>query len=596
MILMETETQEYYENTGKNLKDYLATVWRRKFQIVIISTLLILLAIAFSLGLSSVFRSSSTILIEQQEIPQDLVRTTITSYADQRIQVISQRVMTSANLWKVIQKYDLYKEMREKKPRELVIKAMRDDISLDTLSAEVVDPRSGKPVQATIAFTLAYDSESPSLAQKVANELTSLFLKENVKSRTQMASDTLNFLQEEGRKLEQKIKFLEKNLAEFKEKNVNKLPELTQLNTQLMDRTERELYDVERDIRLLKERKIYLTSELSQLNPSSSILSEQGERVLSPAGRLKMIQAEYLRLSAVYSSEHPDILRMEKEIKGLEDEVGVTDSSDHIKDQLVDLNNKLLEAQEQYSKNHPTVMRLRSVINELEIAYNEQQKNKKSNPSVYKADLEADNPAYIQLKTQLQAAESELLSQNKSAENLRDKLKLLENRLIETPQVERTYNELTRDYENAAMEYREIKAKQMDAQLAESMEIGRKGERFTLIEPPLLPEQPIKPNRIAILVLGVFASMVIGLGSAFLMDTIDGNLHGRKAVFNLLGEYPLSSIPYIMTDAEVVRRSMLVKIGVVSVGAFLLLAMLVFHLLIMPLDTFGYVMMRRLGV
>ena len=74
------------------------------------------------------YLSTGTILIEQQEVPTDLVRSTISSYADQRIQVISQRVMTTANLLQIIQKYDLYPAERRKKGRESIIQMMREDI------------------------------------------------------------------------------------------------------------------------------------------------------------------------------------------------------------------------------------------------------------------------------------------------------------------------------------------------------------------------------------------------------------------------------------------------------------------------------------
>jgi hypothetical protein len=96
-----------------------------------------------------VYRSMATILIEQQEIPQDLVRSTISSFADQRIQLINQRVMTTANLLEIIREHGLYAEDFDRVPREVIIDRMRDAISMDTISANVVDPRSGQPVTAT---------------------------------------------------------------------------------------------------------------------------------------------------------------------------------------------------------------------------------------------------------------------------------------------------------------------------------------------------------------------------------------------------------------------------------------------------------------
>ncbi len=107
------------------------------------------------------YRSTGTILIEQQEVPVDLVRSMVSSYADQRIQMISQRVMTSDNLMRIIDRYQLYPEQRRKEPREVLLTRMRDDIHFSMISADVVDPRLGRPAKATIAFSVSFDNRSP---------------------------------------------------------------------------------------------------------------------------------------------------------------------------------------------------------------------------------------------------------------------------------------------------------------------------------------------------------------------------------------------------------------------------------------------------
>ena len=181
------------EQTEKNIKDYIDALTRYKGRMIATILVISIFSAAIAFVLPPVFRSTATILIEQQEIPQDLVRSTVTSFADQRIQVISQRVMTRANLMQIIKKYDLYVEEQKKEPTEVIIDKMRDDIKMNTISADVVDPRNGRPTQATIAFTLSFDSKSPKLAQQVTNELVSLYLNENLKSRTQMAVETSGY-------------------------------------------------------------------------------------------------------------------------------------------------------------------------------------------------------------------------------------------------------------------------------------------------------------------------------------------------------------------------------------------------------------------
>jgi uncharacterized protein involved in exopolysaccharide biosynthesis len=220
------------ENQAIDIKDYLNIVKRRSKYLLIPFVVVSILSIVLAVALPSVYRSIATILIEEQEIPSDLVRSTVTTFADQRIQVITQRIMTRANLMDIIQKFDLYPDARKSKSEERILEKMRKRIVVEPISANVIDKRSGQPSMATIAFTLTFDDNAPAIAQKVANELTSLFLKENIKSRTESAENATLFLSEESRRLKDKIQEIQSQFATFKEKNLNQLPQISQLNQQ----------------------------------------------------------------------------------------------------------------------------------------------------------------------------------------------------------------------------------------------------------------------------------------------------------------------------------------------------------------------------
>src|SRR5258707_4679758 len=173
-----------------DLREKLLSYWRRRRTFLLVAGVTFAAAVTLALLLPATYRSTATILIEQQEIPQELVRSAVTSFADQRVQVISQRVMTTQNLLGLIERYDLYPEMRLTQPREVLLLKMRGDIALKMISADVIDPRSGRPTQATIAFSVSYKNHSPELALKVANDLTSLYLNENLSSHTPLVEQT----------------------------------------------------------------------------------------------------------------------------------------------------------------------------------------------------------------------------------------------------------------------------------------------------------------------------------------------------------------------------------------------------------------------
>src|SRR5262245_16665297 len=165
-----------HETKAKNLRDLWQILRRRRWSISIAGATIFALGLAIAMLWPPVYRSKATILIEEQEIPPDLVRSAITSYADQRIETIKQQVMSRATLWKIIEEHNLYVSLRKRSPTEEVLEQFVKDIHIEVINAKVVDKRSQTPTQATIAFTLSYDGESPGIAQKVANELTSLFL------------------------------------------------------------------------------------------------------------------------------------------------------------------------------------------------------------------------------------------------------------------------------------------------------------------------------------------------------------------------------------------------------------------------------------
>jgi uncharacterized protein involved in exopolysaccharide biosynthesis len=579
------------------LADYLATARRtaRGWMSLMLAIFVVSALIAYLLP--PVYRSTGTILIEQQEIPKELVRSTVTTYADQRIQVISQQVMTRSNLQEIVRKYDLYADARNKEPVEVILQDMRADINLIMISADVVDPQSGRPTSATIAFTLSYENESPALAQKVANELASLYLNENLKTRRELATDAARFLTEEAEKLSATIAVLEGKLAVFKEKHNGTLPELMQTNLQLMNRTETQLVDVEREIRALDERIIYLESELLKVKGADKLYSDSGERVLSPKERLRALEAKYLSTAALYAENHPDLVRMRKEIEALKIEAAGANDSGPARganpadaENLRNLITRLTQTEDVYATDHPDVKRLKR---EIEALQQKIQAAAAVQSRQEERDAEAVNPLYLQLSTQLKAAQVERATLLESKQRLAQIHGQYQKNIMDTPRVERDYLNLLRDYDNANAKYKEIKAKQMEAQLAMVLETERKGERFTLIDPPEVPEQPISPNRPAIVLLGLILSLAAGVGFVVMAKSLDTTVRGTRSLQASLGLTPLGVIPWIQTEQEAragwhKRLVIMLAIALVIAGAAAAV-----HYFYLPLDVMWYLLLRR---
>jgi len=221
--------------------DLLAILKRRKWSLIVPAVIVFLIALLAVLIISPTYRSTSTILIEEQELPREFVATTISGFAEQRLQMINQRIMSSTRLLEIINRFNLYAEERKSQTTEDVIALMRENTKFETISADVIDSRTGRPTAATIAFSLAYEGEKPELVQQVAAALASLYLEENLMVREQQTTGAYKFLEDEANMLKAQLADIDARISAFKGRHVDALPELFQVNMQVLDRIDRDI-------------------------------------------------------------------------------------------------------------------------------------------------------------------------------------------------------------------------------------------------------------------------------------------------------------------------------------------------------------------
>ena len=565
-----------------DLGDYLSAFRRRRGMILLVAGIIFIIGLITASVWPPTYQSSSTILIEEQEIPSELIQSTVTSYAAQRIQVISQRVMARSNLMEIVEKYDLYAKERERYTTEEVLAEMRENIGIDMITAEIVDPRTGRPASATIAFTLGFKSEDPKQAQQVASELTTLYLTENLKSRTEKAAETYDFLTVEADRLKDEIELLEAQLSDFKGKNLNALPESRTLNTQSLQRSESELTNIDTQIQAVKERKIHLEGQLQLVDPYDS-----GD-LLSPTARLEALRTEYISLASRYSLDHPDVVRIKHEIQALEIETGNYASQEDRHAQLDLLRKELTVAEQTYTDEHPDIKGLKRQIARMEDEI-------KNPPPVAQKDkiIGADNPIYVSLQTQIATADSELRSLRSRRAITLEKIEEYEERLLQTPKIEQEYRMIARDLEQASTRYQATRAKQMTAEIGQEMEKERKGEKFTLIDPAVLPEEPISPNRPAIIFLSLVLALGAGVGSAAVAESMNAAVRGAKGVAAILHTAPLAVSPYLPSTTDIGAQRKKKRLMIIAVVAGIIILLLLVHFLITPLDVLWYRVLRN---
>lgn len=521
------------------LRDYIAMLKRRLVLIIVVIPIVIMIAVGAAVLLPPVYESKGTILIESQQIPTDLVKSSVDAYADERIEGIKQRVMTRENLLAMIEKYHLYDRERNTMTVTEIVDDLRNKIKVIMLSAN----KGNRGSNSTIAFTVGAENRYPDLAHKVANEIVTLFLAENVKARTTSATETTEFFIKEGERLKAELEEVERKVAEYKEANANSLPEYKDMNQNMVIRMDTAVQDLDREYKTTQEELRYLDIELA--SAKAGIGLKDADKPVTAESELEKLKSEYTIISGQYTESHPSVKRLKAKIE-------------------------MLEKLEANKSKQPVEV------------------DKGENKAVTEAALRVEK-----VEAQITSAKARLESLVAQKAKMKSDQIMLQQKIMQAPQVERGLINLLRDYENAKQKYTEIRSKEINAKMRENLEQDNKGERFALIEPPAFPEKPVRPNRTKIIALGVFAAFGLAIGLVFALESIDKRVRGGDALTSLIQMTPLVSIPYIVTDIEIRQHKRLIKMIIAAIVGAILIALALVHFLYIPLDLLVIKIMSR---
>lgn len=445
-----------------SIRDYISIIKDRALVLGIVIVVILAATVAVAVAVPPVYQSTGTILVESQQISPDLVANNNNSFADERIEVIRQRVMTRENLLRIIEKYGLFSSKARQLSDADKVELMRTAIVVETLSTFI----KGRG-EATVAFNVSFEHKQPEVAREVANELVTLFLNENIKQRTERASETTEFLSQEADKLGAELQSLENQLADFKQAHANALPEHQTLRMNMLSRSEMEFREIDRDYKAAQEELRYLDLELAGAKAGvPSTLDGGRPRAAEPPQDLASLQAEYTQLLSRYKEAHPDVRAVKRKIDALKAGGGASGIG---------------------------------VEGNLDVA---------------------------KVRTRMAAAQERIASLAQQKRDMSQKINAYEAEILEAPQVERGLVNLMRDHDNARKKYEEIRAKQMAAKISESLEQENKAERFVLLEPPMMPEKPVKPNRKKIVALGFVLAPAGGGALVMVLEMLNQRVRG----------------------------------------------------------------------
>ncbi len=517
------------EELTRSLDEYVRLVVRRRWWLILPTCLVALATVMGTFLLPDVYRSETLILVEHQKVPEHYVVSNITSDLRDRLQTMTQQILSRVRLLKIIEEFDLYRDRREELVPEELVALMRSNIQVELVGG---NRRRDEPE----AFKLFFSSENPRVAQQVASRLTSLFIEENLRVREQQSRGTTEFLETQLEEARQELQVQEKRLGEFKRRYLGQLPEQQGSNLQILGGLQGRLQGTMAALNQARQQRVYLESMLTQYRQMAEqgVRSGEGPPASSAAflaEELDRLQKQRMALLARYTPKHPDIVKIEEEIAQAE--------------------TLLAQMKQKEEKEKGEV--------------------EKAEEQIASEAASSFDPAIAQFQSQLKANQAEIDDLERARERLENSIAEYQRRLNLTPVREEELADLVRNYNLSKRHYEELLAKKLDSQLATSMEKRQQGEQFRIVDPPSFPQKPSKPDRVRLNLLGGALGFGLAVGFAFLVEIRDRSLYSEKDLARVIPQHLTVGIPELLTPRER-RRLRWKRLGEWVAGVMLVVA------------------------
>lgn len=480
-----------------NFDDYMEILRRRVWYIIIPFLVIAVGTVLYAMFAPRLYKASTLVLVTPQKVPESFVAPTVTSRIEDRLQSISQEVMSRTRLEQVINEFGLYRDESKNRPREEIVELMQKDIKVELPSQK----EKGY-------FTISYIGKDPNTVTTVANRLASLFIEENLRFREQQAVGTTEFLASELTTKKAKLEELETAVTQYKRQHMGELPEQRDTNLRILEQLQNQYQRVGENLRAAQDRKLFLQKQLADLElpiTSPETISMRRDSRLSSSS---------FSSSSAYPSANPQ----------------VTGTYASQKDSLM---KQLDELRSKYTESHPDVIVTKKKLADLEL---------KKDTDTYNVK---NDPRYKEFKNQLIATDLEIKRLQGDDASIGAQMSRYRARIENVPSREQEMTSLSREYENTKETYNNLLKKSQDAQQAENLERRQKGEQFRVVDPARIPEKPFSPDIPKVLLIGFVISIGCSLGSAIIREQLDRSFHDAGDVEVTLGLRVLATIPTI---------------------------------------------------
>jgi polysaccharide chain length determinant protein (PEP-CTERM system associated) len=460
------------------------------------------------------YRSETLIMVVPQRVPESYVKSTVTTRIEDRLQSISQQILSRTRLERIIEEFDLYAAERRTGIMEDVVQRMRDDIKIDVVRGD--------------AFRVAYTGREPRTVMKVTERLASSVIEESLRDREVLAEGTNQFLEAQLEDARRRLVDHEKKVEDYRRRFSGQLPSQMDANIQSIQNLQLQIQAVleslnrDRDQRRIVERQLADLQADAQTPAGMAVASGNGSPgPQTTAQQLDAAQTTLQNLQLRLKPGHPDIALWQRRIRDLQKKAEA----------------EALEA---------PVSGARPPSTPAEVA---RQKRL--------ADLQAEME---QLDGQIAYKQNEEKRLRAAAQGYQQRVEL-------APTRESELVELTRDYTTLQSMYTNLLAKKEEAKISANLERRQVGEQFKLLDAARLPEKPFSPNRVQINLFGLLGGLLVGIGLVALAEYRDSSFRTDDEVVHVLSLPVLAVVPVMFSEAERQarrRRRLIVGFGLGS--------------------------------
>jgi polysaccharide chain length determinant protein (PEP-CTERM system associated) len=507
-------------------------VRRRKLIAAAACATILAAAASFALYLPDLYRATALVLVERT-ISESIIRTPVSGELESRLYVIKQEILSRDRLTELIDRFNLYPALRQRAGSADVLSQARNDIVVEPAGPEQVSGRTK-----TVSFTLSYTGDNRDTVAEVTNAVAAFYVRQNDRMRSDEAIHTTQFLRTQLADAKKQLDRHETAMRDYTARYTGELPQQVGVNLATLERLNTQLrLNGEQQIRIIEQRD-RLFDGLRDTGVIARVAA--GDADVSPVSldRLRVIDEQKQKLSQAetqFTARHPDVVRLREQLAAMERE------------------HEQAEAAERRTRQREEAAASASAI----------------------TDPAAPTPQFR--RRTMESLEAELTKLRLDEGGVRQTIGSFEQRLESSPQRQQEYQTITRDYNAAKDLYDSLLRRYDEAQLTESMETDRAGERFRVLEPALPPEGPAAPNRIRLLVMGLLLACAGAAAAVLAREQFDTGFHTVDDVRAFTTVPVLVSIPPI-GPVPTGRRMKLALATVSTLAAIALIAATVAYL------------------